>query len=211
MKAVLAFTACYLMGAVPFGLIIGKLTKGIDIRQFGSGNIGASNVLRTLGTGPALLVFALDTGKGLAAVLLCSYLGLSEYYVVVGALLSVLGHTFSPFLKFQGGKGVATSLGAVVGLNWLIAAIALGLWAVIVGITRYISVASLIATVSVPLQMVFWKSMDVHPAYQMLAGVAALAIVIKHRPNVKRLFAGTEPKIGQKVAVDQEGDKKTDE
>lgn len=201
----LALLACYAFGAIPFGLIIGKLTRGIDIRSFGSGNIGASNVLRTLGPGPAFLVFALDTAKGWGAVALCGKLGLSEHWVVTGALLSVLGHTFSVFLNFRGGKGVATSLGVIFGLNPVIASIALGAWAVILGITRYISVASIIASVSVPVQMVFWRAMDVPVSYQALAGVAALAIVLKHIPNVKRLIAGTEPRIGQKVDLPKGG------
>lgn len=199
----LALAACYLVGAIPFGLIIGLTTRGIDIRKYGSGNIGASNVLRTLGTGPALLVFFFDTVKGFAAVLLCIALGLGEWWVVAGGLLSVVGHTFSVFLNFRGGKGVATSLGVIFGLSPVIAAIALVFWAALVGVTRYISVASIIATISVPLQMVFWRSMEVPVAYQLLAGVAALAIVLKHISNVKRLMAGTEPRIGQKVSIEE--------
>lgn len=210
MKPALALIACYILGAIPFGLIVGKIAKGIDIRQYGSGNIGASNVLRTLGTGPALLVFVLDTAKGLIAVLICRALALNEYWTVVGALLSVFGHTFSVFLKFKGGKGVATSLGVIIGLCPVIAAIAFGLWLLIVGVTRYISLASIVAAVSVPLQMVLWRSMDVHPAYQVLAGVAAFAIVLKHRSNIARLLNGIEPKIGQKVSVQQEGESNDD-
>jgi len=209
-KPALALIACYILGAIPFGLIVGKIAKGIDIRQYGSGNIGASNVLRTLGTGPALLVFVLDTAKGLVAVLICRALALNEYWTVVGALLSVFGHTFSVFLKFKGGKGVATSLGVIIGLCPVIAAIAFGLWLLIVGVTRYISLASIVAAVSVPLQMVLWRSMDVHPAYQVLAGVAAFAIVLKHRSNIARLLNGIEPKIGQKVSVQQEGESNDD-
>ncbi len=205
MKATIALAACYLFGAIPFGLIVG-LMRGVDIRKFGSGNIGASNVLRTLGKGPALMVFVLDTAKGLLAVLLCQWLGLNQYWIVAGGLLSVLGHTFSVFLSFQGGKGVATSLGVIIGISPIIAAIAFGLWLVVLGIGRIISVASIIASVSVPLQMVFWKSMHVHPAYQALAGVAALAIVLKHIPNIKRLAGGTEPRIGQKVPLEDKED-----
>lgn len=203
MKPAIALIACYILGAIPFGLIIGKIIKGVDIRQYGSGNIGASNVLRTLGTGPALLVFVLDTAKGLVAVLICYALALNEYWTVAGALLSVFGHTFSVFLKFRGGKGVATSLGVIIGLCPLIAAVAFGLWVLIVGFTRYISLASILAAISVPIQMVLWKSMDVHPAYQILAGVAAFAIVLRHRSNIARLLSGREPKIGQKVSMQQ--------
>lgn len=207
--AFLVLAACYVMGGIPFGVIIGKLTKGIDIRDFGSGNIGASNVLRTLGTGPALLVFFFDTAKGLAAVLLCQWLfrgplalGPSwPYWVVAGALLSIVGHTFSVFLGFRGGKGVATSLGVIFGLNWMIALIALGLWVALVAITRYISIASILASASVPAQMVFWKSMHVPTAYQALAGAAAMMILLKHTSNIKRLVTGKEPRIGQRLSV----------
>lgn len=204
----LALLGCYFLGSIPFGLIVGKLVKGIDIRDFGSGNIGASNVLRTLGAGPAILVFALDTGKGLLAVLSCEHLGLAAsltpLIVVTGAMLSILGHTFSVFLNFRGGKGVATSLGVTIGLNPVIALIAFGGWILIVAVTRYISVASIIASASVPLQMVFWKSMQVPVVYQILAGVAALAIVLKHISNIKRLINGTEARIGRRVDVPED-------
>jgi len=202
---------CYLFGAVPFGLLIGKLTRGIDIRQFGSGNIGASNVLRTLGMGPALAVFFFDTAKGLAAVLLCHKLGLNQYWTVAGALLSVVGHTFSIFLNFQGGKGVATSLGVIIGLSPVIAAVAVGIWIVLVALTRYISVASMVASASVPVQMILWKSMKVPAAYQVLAGLAALGIILKHKSNLVRLANRTEPRIGQKVDTNGKGGDEADE
>ena len=194
--------ACYLLGGIPFGVMIGKLFKGIDIRDFGSGNIGFTNVYRTLGAGPALLVFITDTAKGLVAVLLCRAFGLSDYWIVSGALLSVIGHCFSVFLGFKGGRGVATSLGVIIGLSPVIAAVAFGIWVVFVALTRYVSVASVVATVSVPVQMVFWKSMDVCLPYQVLAMVAATAIVLKHASNMKRLVKGTEPKFGQKAELE---------
>ncbi|MHB9037619.1 MAG: glycerol-3-phosphate 1-O-acyltransferase PlsY [Armatimonadota bacterium] len=200
MRLLLALVSCYLLGSIPFGMIMGML-RGVDIRQFGSGNIGASNVLRTLGTGPGVLVLILDTLKGFASVMICRGLGLHPHWVVAGALCGILGHTFSVFLRFRGGKGVATSLGVIFGLNWVIAIIAFGAWVVLVGITRYISLASIIATISVPSMMFFWKAQHVPTAYRALAAVAALAIVVKHRSNMKRLLSGTEAKIGQKVDI----------
>ncbi len=200
-----ALVACYFLGAIPFGLMVGKITRGIDIRDYGSGNIGASNVLRTLGTGPAVLVCLFDMVKGLAAVLLCKEVGLNPWWVVVGAMLSVLGHSFSVFLKFRGGKGVATSLGVIIGLDPLIAATTFVAWGLLVLITRYISVASILATVSVPTQMFLWEARGIDTAYKVLATVAALMIVIKHASNIKRLAMGTESRIGQKVDVEQEG------
>lgn len=195
------YLACYFVGAIPFGLIVGKTVKGIDIRDFGSGNIGASNVLRTLGTGWGVTVFVLDLLKGLGPTLLCKAVGMNPWLVLAGAMLAVVGHTLSVFLRFRGGKGVATSLGVIFGLNWLVAVIAFGMWVIIVGVTRYISLASIIATLSVPVMMVFWKSLQIPVAYQVLAIIAAFAIVIKHRSNMQRLFKGTEAKIGQKVDV----------
>ena len=206
MTQALALIACYIVGAVPFGLIIGKITRGVDIRDFGSGNIGASNVLRTLGLGPGICVMVLDTAKGLGAVVLCEQLGLSHWWIVSGALLSVLGHSFSVFLKFRGGKGVATSLGVIIGLNWAIAAVAFTGWVALVAITRYISVASIVAALSVPIQMILWKSQKVPVQYQLLAGVAALAIVLKHTSNIKRLASGTEARFGQRVDVSKNED-----
>jgi glycerol-3-phosphate acyltransferase PlsY len=190
-------------------VIIGKLTRGIDIRDYGSGNIGASNVLRTLGLGPALLVMFFDTIKGFGAVLLCKQLHLGPivepYVVLAGGLLSVAGHSFSVFLHFKGGKGVATSLGVIFGLNATIALIALGLWLALVASVRIISVASIVATLSVPAQMLLWKSMDVPRPYQVFACLAAAGIVLKHVPNMKRLAKGTEPRVGHRISISGEG------
>lgn len=201
MYIVAALLASYFLGAIPFGLLVGKVAKGIDIRDFGSGNIGATNVLRTLGPGLAFVVFLLDTAKGFAAVLICRGLGLDPWWVVAGALLAVLGHTFSVFLRFRGGKGVATSLGVIVGLDPVIAGVTFALWLVIAAITRYISVASILAAVSVPLQMIFWHARMVPLPYQLLACAAALTIVLKHKSNIGRLRRGVEAKLGQKVDV----------
>jgi glycerol-3-phosphate acyltransferase PlsY len=203
LKTALILALCYLVGAIPFGVIMGRL-RGIDIRQYGSGNIGATNVLRILGVGPAIVVFALDAAKGYAAVAICHSMGLGQYIVVAGALLSIIGHTYSVFIKFKGGKAVSTSLGVIIGMNWLIAAIAFGIWCVLVAITRYVSVGSILAALSVPIMMIFWKSQHVPPTYQGLASLAALAIVIKHHANIKRLLSGTESRIGQKVEIKEE-------
>jgi len=199
----LVLVGCYLLGAIPFGVLVGKVARGIDIREFGSGNIGASNVLRTLGVGPALLVFVLDTAKGTAAVVACRALKMEPWIVVMGGVLSIVGHSFSVFLRFRGGKGVATSLGMIIGLNPMIAGIAFGLWLVIVGLTRIISVGSMLAAISVPAMMFAWEK---HVEYQAIAVMAATLILVKHRSNVKRLLAGTEPRVGQRVKVDQQGD-----
>ena len=142
--------------------------------------------------------------KGLSAVLLCKEAGLNPWWVVVGALLSVFGHSFSVFLKFKGGKGVATGLGMVIGLDPVIAGTAVVGWGLLALITRYISVASILASVSVPVQMFLWEARGIDTAYKVLAAAAALMIVLKHASNIKRLAAGTESRIGQKVSVEGE-------
>jgi len=198
---VAAFVACYIFGAIPFGVIVGKVTRGVDIRSFGSGNIGFANVLRTLGPGPGLAVFLLDTGKGLAAVELCRWLGMNDYLTVVGGVLSLVGHCFSVFLKFQGGRAVATSLGMMVGLTPVIAGIAFVLWVLLVGITRYISVASILAALSVSAMVLLWKP-HIPVPYQVVAVMATALIVLKHTSNIRRLMNGTESKVGQRVKLE---------
>lgn len=211
METILALAACYVLGAIPYGVIVGKITRGIDIRDYGSGNIGATNVLRTLGLGPALAVFLLDTVKGLAAVEFCKWLQLNEYLVVTGGVMSIAGHSFSPFLKFRGGKGVATSLGMIIGLNPIVAGVTFVGWLVVVGLTRYISLASIAAAIAVPTMMIAWKSLAVPVAYQAVAVVAGALIIVKHRSNIKRLVNGTESRVGQRVKVDTEEEVETDE
>ncbi len=210
MKEATVLIVSYLLGAIPVGLIVGKVSRGIDIRDFGSGNIGATNVLRTLGKGPATVVMVGDTVKGLAAVELAKAL-LSgpylEYWVIAAGLVSIVGHGASPFLGFKGGKGVATSLGVIFGLNWLIAAIAFGLWVALVATIRYVSIASITAAFSVPIMMHFSKELfgkATPREYTIFALVAAHLILLKHKSNIGRLLRGSEPKFGQKVKVEGE-------
>lgn len=215
MKIAAVMALCYLMGAVPVALILGKLLKGIDIRTVGSGNVGASNVLRTLGLGPAIVVFILDTAKGAGAVFLTQAILSSHshlyYLVIAGALLSIIGHNFSCFIGFKGGKGVATSLGIIIGFSPAIAAISFGLWVLLVGVTRYISIASMLASASVPVQMFLSDRLygfTVPVEYSVCAVVAAAMIQIKHVSNIRRLASGTEPRFGQKVKVEEKEEPK---
>lgn len=206
MKEALILIVSYLVGAVPIGLIVGKVAKGIDIRDYGSGNIGATNVLRTLGPVPAAIVFIGDTLKGFGAVVLAAAMIEGKYqpYIVIAAgLLSIIGHSASPFLKFKGGKGVATSLGVIIGMNPLIAAIAFGLWIVTVATLRYVSIASIVAAFSAPAMMFFT---DVPRPYVAFALAAACIILMRHRSNIKRLLGGTEPKFGQRVKVEKDNE-----
>ncbi|MCC6484700.1 MAG: glycerol-3-phosphate 1-O-acyltransferase PlsY [Armatimonadetes bacterium] len=197
----------YLFASIPFGLLVGFLWKRVDIRQFGSGNIGASNVLRLLGWPAALVVLMLDTAKGFAPVWFAIALTDNNPLMAVGAgLAAILGHNFSLFLKFKGGKGVATSLGVLIGLSPEIAVIALFIWILVVSVTRFISVASIATGISVPILM--WLSARAHtihlsrpmaPEYIYLGLLGAGFILLKHRSNLVRLVNGTEPRIGQKI------------
>ena len=188
----------YLLGAFPAGLLVGKMVKGIDVRDYGSGNIGASNVWRTMGPLWGLAVFLFDFCKGYIPTLLTSRmhtpgLGHVSPWLVVGVgLAAILGHNFSPFLRFKGGKGVATSLGVVYGLSPEAAALGFVVWGVCLAVTKYISVSSIVAAVVTSLVLV-----GVHrdPPHALFAVLVTLFVVIKHRANMARVKAGTEPKV----------------
>ncbi len=200
----------FFFASIPFGLIVGYLWKRVDIRQYGSGNIGASNVLRLLGWPAALVVLVLDAAKGFAPVWFAIALSDNNALVAVGAgLAAIMGHNFSPLLKFKGGKGVATSLGVLIGLTPEIAVISIFIWILVVSLTRFISVASIVTGVSVPILM--WLSARAHiihlsrpmaTEYIYLGLLGAGFILLKHRANLVRLMNGTEPRIGQRIHSD---------
>lgn len=201
----------YLIGSVPFGLIVGYLFKRVDIRAYGSGNIGATNVLRLLGWPAALLVFLLDAAKGLVPVWLAiTYAAGTPLLHVAAALAAILGHNYSVFLKFRGGKGVATSLGVLIALVPEVAALVFFIWVLMVVLTRYISVASMVAGASVPVLMLLSSrahtlhtSRPIPDEYIYLALFGAGFILLKHRTNLNRLSHGTEPRIGQRVRLER--------
>jgi len=208
----------YLLGAIPFGLIVGRL-KGIDIRAHGSGNIGATNVWRVLGKKWGLFTFALDFGKGLAAVLLAEWMA-RHWQVTIAlphdhervevlddlstagiaaAIACILGHNFPVWLRFKGGKGVATSLGVVGGLMPVACVIVFVIWGVIVKITRYVSLGSLIAAVALPLSVIVLLFLGWMRGWAnfYFAVAAALMVIIRHRSNIQRLLNGTESRFGK--------------
>src|SRR4028119_1387301 len=153
----LALFISYLLGAIPFGVLVGR-ARGIDVRAVGSGNIGTTNVWRALGPGAGSLVFALDVAKGLAAPLLACTLVGNEYWIIaLCALVAVLGHTFSVFLKFKGGKGIATAFGVLLGLNWMLALGLFALWGAVLALSRMISVASVVACIAAPITFIVAK------------------------------------------------------
>ena len=216
MTAVIAtIVAGYLLGSIPFGLLAGWM-KGIDVRRHGSGNIGATNVFRVLGRGWGIAVFFCDAAKGFFPVLLgrgltasaSAWIASGELYssgpalpplggAILGGLCAILGHTFPIWLGFKGGKGVATSLGVVIGLAPLAAGIALVVWIAVFGVTRYVSLASMTAAVSVPIVVALQPSSpDKWPLFVLCAAVASL-ILYRHRPNIQRLLQGTEHRFGK--------------
>jgi glycerol-3-phosphate acyltransferase PlsY len=195
---VLAIAVAYLVGAIPFGLLVAKLQKGIDIREHGSGNIGTSNVLRTLGKRAALLTLAGDILKGYLPILLARGLGVSELWMTVVGLAAVIGHNWPVYAGFRGGKGVATSFGASLGIMPGMAGLALLVYIVVATMARYTSLAALISSASLLLWVHLFKA---SPAQVLFAAIAAALIYLRHRENIQRLLRGTERKIGQRVGV----------
>jgi glycerol-3-phosphate acyltransferase PlsY len=213
-------SACvgYFLGSIPFGLFVGK-AKGVDIRQHGSGNIGATNVSRTLGKKWGILVFLLDMLKGLAAVLLVKLIyssffggatgdearayseelvavGVPVYLGIVAAVFCILGHNFPVWLGFKGGKGVATSAGVLLGLMPIAGVVSFLVWLLFFYTTRYVSVASIIAAVSIPITV--WVTERSFGGLFWFALVVAGLAIWRHRPNIQRLLAGTENRFEKK-------------
>jgi glycerol-3-phosphate acyltransferase PlsY len=187
-----ALTIGYLLGSIPFGLLLTKLTGGPDIRSIGSGNIGATNVLRTGRKGLAATTLIADMLKGTAAVLLTRHL-LGEGAAIAGGLGAFLGHLFPIWLGFRGGKGVATFIGVLLGFSWLAVVVYGAIWIGTAAITRYSSLSGLIACAAAP--GVLWALGK--PSEAALFFVMAALVFVMHRANIGRLLAGTETRIGQ--------------
>lgn len=188
---ILAILGSYFLGSIPFGFLIARWLYGVDIRRHGSGNIGATNVYRTLGPAPGLAVFVLDIGKGWLPAQLAANAGGPSWGVACG-VAAIVGHSLSPFLRFKGGKGVATGGGVVIGVAPLAALVAISLFALALTLGRWVSLASIIATVSVPIAA--W-AFGYSPVVVGVTGAAAALIVWRHRENIKRLMQGAEPKL----------------
>jgi glycerol-3-phosphate acyltransferase PlsY len=192
MNLFLSVLAGYLIGAVPAGYLVARL-KGIDIRQRGSGNIGATNVWRNLGAGAGLFVLACDAGKGLVAVLLGRWLVGGDAQLLT-ALAALVGHSWPVFLGFRGGKIIATALGVFLLLDPAVMLIGLAIWVVTVLLSRYVSLGSILATASLPVVMLVLG----RPGNMVLFGLSVAAIAVyKHLPNIRRLLEGTEPRVGK--------------
>lgn len=185
----------YLMGSIPFGLILTRLAGQGDIRKIGSGSIGATNVLRTGNKTLAAATLMLDAGKGAATVLIGQSYGGPDF-AVIAAFMVIVGHLFSVWLRFRGGKGIAAGLGVMLALAWPAGLIALVVWAIVAAVIRISSLAGMAAAASAPIT-IWFVTHDVQ--YTQTAGLIALLIIIKHHSNILRLFKGEEPRIGKKT------------
>jgi glycerol-3-phosphate acyltransferase PlsY len=194
MTITLAFAFGYLLGSIPFGVLLTRATGGPDLRTIGSGNIGATNVLRTGHKGLAAVTLLCDILKGTVAVLAAMRYGTDA--ALAAGLGAFLGHLFPVWLKFKGGKGVATYIGVLIAVAWPIAA-AFGLiWGLVAAVTRYSSLSGLIASAATPALLWFYAG----PKPALLFAILTAMVWIMHRPNISRLLAGTEPKIGSRGA-----------
>lgn len=213
---VLMAAVAYLFGALPTGYWAGKLLKGIDIREHGSKSTGATNVLRTLGKGPAIAVLLIDVLKGAAAILFARWFWTLPsitsampptsnletwlpWMVTLAALMAILGHSRSVWIGFTGGKSAATGLGVLLAMAWQVGVGILLVFVLVLAVSRTVSLGSMAAAVAaVALMWVFQQPF----AYQLVTLVGGLFVVWRHQSNIQRLLAGTEPRLGQKSPSD---------
>ena len=199
---VLLCLVAFFCGAVPFGIIAGR-RKGIDLREHGSKNIGATNTLRVLGKKAGIAVLILDAVKGLLPVLAATYLlHLPDSWRVGVGLAAVFGHIYSPFVRFKGGKGVATTLGVLIGLHPVIAALSFAVFFVTVWLTKYVSLGSILGAITQA--VLFWVLPHQGYALPLFGTLVALFVTARHRSNIGRLLAGTESKWGESKAPPEE-------
>lgn len=192
---ILAAVSGYVLGSIPWGLVLVRLTGGGDIRDVGSGNIGATNVLRTGNKFIALLTLVLDASKGGFAAWL--FMNANFEAGLIAGFAAVVGHNFPVWLKFKGGKGVATSLGTLLVISWPVGVLTCAVWLLVAGMFRFSSLASMASIAASPF-IAYWFEGNLMLAY-MAAGLAILSL-IRHKPNIQRLIKGQETKIGQKKA-----------
>ena len=208
--------AAYLVGAIPWGLIIGKWSRGVDVRNIGSGNIGSSNVLRSVGVLQAALVLILDVAKGIVAVVVAGNLAetadlsslQTAYLETTAALAALIGHNWPIYLRFRGGRGVATGLGCLLAFFPIGGVIALVVGVSLMKITHYISLGSIVGTsLGCLLLIIFGFLGEFSAIYGIFGASASIIIVGRHRANIARLLAGTEARLGQPAIKPQENSK----
>ncbi len=210
---VLGFVVAYLLGSIPTGYLAGKLLKGIDIREHGSKSVGATNVLRTLGKGPALVVLLVDVLKGVAAIVfvrwfypwLCTFPSLTpptsldmqagiSWAVCVAGLAVLVGHSRSIWLNFTGGKSAATGLGMLLALSWPVGVGTALVFSAVLAVFRIVSLSSMLAALAA---IILICALDQPAPYRLLVIAGGLYVIVRHRANIQRLRAGTEPHLGQ--------------
>lgn len=188
----------YLLGSIPFGYLLVKLRQGRDIRAIGSGNIGAANVTRMSGLAAGLNTLLLDALKGFLAVwVVAQVTGENITWMIAAAVCAVAGHMFPVWLGFRGGRGVATGVGVFLAICWPAVVAALGIWAVMVLLWRYVSLGSIVGAAALPLLTYFLYAPGHAPPLVVSVGttLVAVLIIVKHRPNIERLLAGTETRL----------------
>ena len=198
MNLFIAAAIGYLLGSIPFGYLIARLAGAGDIRSAGSGNIGATNVSRVLGFGAGIVTLLLDGGKGALAVWLARRMGHGAAGPIIFAGLgAVIGHMFPAWLRFRGGRGVATAIGAFLMIGWLAVVADLVLWVVTMAIWRYASLSSILWAAALPLAMYWLYAPGLHPPIEVSLGtvIVALLILWRHRENLRRLVEGNEPRF----------------
>ena len=201
LPAILIAIAAYLLGSIPTSYIVGKLFFGLDLREHGSGNVGATNALRVLGKKAGIFVLIVDIGKGalgvMAGLQIVKHYNLSHghYWAILAGACAMLGHVFTIWLKFKGGKGVATSAGVFLALSPKALGLALALFIILVATTRYVSLGSICAAAAIT-PLVFWEMGTWRHPNVALALIAGLVVIVRHRANISRLLAGEENKFG---------------
>ncbi len=195
---VLVVALAYLLGAIPWGYLVVRWSKGVDVREYGSGKTGGTNVLRTAGLKAMLLVAVLDIGKGLVAVLAARYLTGAPAAEAAAACGLIVGHNWPVFLGFRGGSGVGTAVSILLVFSPLTLLICFSLWAIIVALSRYVSLGSITVTLLAPMLLAVLVAYAGQPWEHLAATLAIMVLILlRHRGNIRRLWAGTENKVGQ--------------
>ena len=188
----------YLFGSFPSGYLAGRIAKGIDIRSLGSGSTGATNVLRHIGKRAAITVFLLDVFKGVLSILLAKYLLLNDSWQVAIGLSTLIGHIWPVWLNWKGGKAVATGLGIFLGLSWQVGLATLGVFIIMITLFRIVSLASVSASLALPLIMFLsFSNSNISLPFLIISLLAMILVIWRHRENIGRLIKGKEPRIGK--------------